>query len=77
MVLRQILIHYPVLPHIIEDYQDLNKLSFPNAERMQDDLRNVSIITVMTDDEVRCLTNFINEFKALHNNCHKRGRVKC
>jgi dTDP-4-amino-4,6-dideoxygalactose transaminase len=58
----QTTIHYPIAPHKQQAYTELNDLSLPLTERIQDEVLSLPISPVMTDDEVNYIVKVINDF---------------
>lgn len=58
----QTLIHYPVPPHKQKAYKDWNNLTFPLTEKIHAEVLSLPISQVMSDDEVKQVTDIINRF---------------
>lgn len=58
----QTIIHYPIAPHQQEAYKELSHLSFPITERMHQEVLSLPISSVLTEEEVSEIINFINQF---------------
>lgn len=58
----QTLIHYPIPPHKQKAYMEWNDLSLPVTEKIHREVLSLPISQVMTDDEVRTVTETLNRF---------------
>ena len=58
----QTLIHYPIPPHKQKAYKEWNNLNFPVTEKIHREVLSLPISQVMTDDEVRTVTEKLNRF---------------
>ena len=58
----QTLIHYPIPPHRQKAYKEWNDLSFPVTEKIHREVLSLPVSQVMTDDEVRTVTEKLNRF---------------
>ena len=58
----QTLIHYPIPPHKQKAYKEWNDLSFPVTEKIHREVLSLPVSQVMTDDEVRVITEKLNRF---------------
>lgn len=56
-------IHYPTPPHKQGAYTEWNNQSFPVTEEIHQTCLSLPISPVMTDDEVRKITEVMNEYK--------------
>jgi dTDP-4-amino-4,6-dideoxygalactose transaminase len=59
----QTLIHYPIPPHKQEAYKQYNLLSFPITEKIHDEVISLPISPVMTDDEIKTVTDTLNNYR--------------
>ena len=59
----QTLIHYPIPPHQQECYQEWNALSLPITEQIHQQELSIPISQVLTDQEMRKVTDILNSFK--------------
>lgn len=57
------LIHYPTPPHRQKAYAEWSRLSFPETERMHDEVLSLPISPVMTDGEVDAVIGAVNGFR--------------
>lgn len=58
----QIIIHYPTPPHKQGAYSEWNNQSFPITEEIHRTVLSLPISPVMTDEEVKTITDLINKF---------------
>ncbi len=58
----QTLIHYPIPPHKQLAYKEWNKLSFPNTERIHNEVLSLPISPVMTKEETEQIIYTLNLF---------------
>ena len=58
----QTLIHYPIPPHKQQAYREWNKIHYPITEKIHHEVLSLPISPVMTDNEVKKVTQIINEF---------------
>jgi len=58
----QTLIHYPIPPHKQKAYKEWNGLNFPVTEKIHREVLSLPVSQVMTDDEVRTVTEILNRF---------------
>ncbi|HEC1756105.1 TPA: DegT/DnrJ/EryC1/StrS family aminotransferase [Campylobacter lari] len=58
----QTIIHYPIPPHKQECYKDFNNLSLPITERIHNEVLSLPISPVMTQEEVKCIVDVINNW---------------
>jgi dTDP-4-amino-4,6-dideoxygalactose transaminase len=58
----QTLIHYPIPPHKQLAYKELNKLSLPITEKIHNEVLSLPISPVMTEDEIKRVTQIINAY---------------
>ena len=56
----QTLIHYPIPPHKQKAYTELNDLSYPNSEKMHQQVLSIPISPVMTHEEITKVIEIIN-----------------
>ena len=59
----QTLIHYPIPPHKQEAYKKYNQLSFPITEKIHEEVLSLPISHVMTDDEIKTITDALNNYR--------------
>lgn len=59
----QTLIHYPIPPHKQNAYRELNKMSLPITEAMHRDVLSLPISPVMSDEEIKYITEAINRWE--------------
>lgn len=59
----QTLIHYPIPPHKQEAYKQYNNLSFPITEMIHEEVITLPLSPVMTDEEIKTVTDTINNYK--------------
>ncbi|MCM1297592.1 MAG: DegT/DnrJ/EryC1/StrS family aminotransferase, partial [Muribaculaceae bacterium] len=59
----QTIIHYPTPPHKQGAYKEWNDLSFPITEEIHKTIISLPISPVMTNDEVKKVTEVVNEWK--------------
>ncbi|MBT0826965.1 DegT/DnrJ/EryC1/StrS family aminotransferase, partial [Campylobacter lari] len=58
----QTIIHYPIPPHKQECYKDFNNLSLPITEQIHNEVLSLPISPVMTQEEVKCIVDVINNW---------------
>ncbi|TWP25140.1 DegT/DnrJ/EryC1/StrS family aminotransferase [Apibacter muscae] len=58
----QTLIHYPIPPHKQAAYSQYNRLSFPIAESLSDEVLSLPISSVLQKDETEKIVEVINKF---------------
>ena len=58
----QTLIHYPIPPHKQKAYKNLNRLSFPITEKIQNEVLSLPISPLITIVEVKKIVTVINNF---------------
>ncbi|EAI8629098.1 DegT/DnrJ/EryC1/StrS family aminotransferase [Campylobacter lari] len=58
----QTIIHYPIPLHKQECYKDFNNLSLPITERIHNEVLSLPISPVMTQEEVKCIVDVINNW---------------
>jgi dTDP-4-amino-4,6-dideoxygalactose transaminase len=58
----QTIIHYPIPPHKQECYKEWNKLSFLITEQIHTEELSLPLSPVLTDEEVRYVTDVINRW---------------
>ena len=58
----QALIHYPIPPHKQKAYKEWNHLSFPVTEQIHREELSLPISPVLTDDEVKTVTDALNSY---------------
>ena len=56
----QTLIHYPIPPHKQKAYKYYNHLSFPNTEKIHEEVLSLPISPVMEDEEVSKIIDILN-----------------
>lgn len=56
------LIHYPIPPHQQKALSELLHLSFPNTERIHNEVLSVPMSPMMTDGEVELVINVMNNY---------------
>lgn len=59
----QTLIHYPIPIHHQEAYNEYRYLNLPVTEQLQREVLSLPISPVLTNDEIRTITNTLNNFK--------------
>jgi dTDP-4-amino-4,6-dideoxygalactose transaminase len=59
----QTLIHYPIAPHKQKAYPEWNELLLPITEKIHDEILSLPISPVMSNDEVKKITEVLNEYK--------------
>lgn len=59
----QTVIHYPTAPHKQEAYKELTDLSLPISEKLHDEVISLPISPVMTDEEVKKVTEVVNAYR--------------
>ncbi|MCV3429702.1 DegT/DnrJ/EryC1/StrS family aminotransferase [Campylobacter lari] len=59
----QTIIHYPIPPHKQECYKGFNNLSLPITEQIHNEVLSIPISPVMTQDEIKQVTEVINDWK--------------
>ncbi|HEC1754553.1 TPA: DegT/DnrJ/EryC1/StrS family aminotransferase [Campylobacter lari] len=59
----QTIIHYPIPPHKQECYKDFNNLSLPITELIHNEVLSLPISPVMTQEEVKCIVDVINNWR--------------
>lgn len=58
----QTVIHYPIPPHKQKAYKEMNNLSFPIAEKIHDEVLSLPISPVLSDDEVKKISEALNTY---------------
>jgi len=58
----QTLIHYPIPPHRQKSYVQYNHLHLPVTELIHNQVLSIPISSVLTDDEMKEITNALNTF---------------
>ena len=58
----QTLIHYPIPPHKQNAYKEWNHLNFPITEQIHREELSLPISPVLTDDEVKTVTDALNSY---------------
>lgn len=58
----QTLIHYPIPPHRQEAYKEWNDLSYPNTEKIHNEVLSLPISPVMSEDEVIKVIESLNNY---------------
>ena len=58
----QTLIHYPIPPYKQKAYKNLNRLSFPITEKIQNEVLSLPISPLITIVEVKKIVTVINNF---------------
>jgi len=58
----QTLIHYPIPPHKQMAYKDWNDLSFPNTEKIHEEVLSLPISSVISEYEIKTVTTIINGY---------------
>jgi dTDP-4-amino-4,6-dideoxygalactose transaminase len=61
----QSLIHYPICPHNQVAYKEFQELKLPITERIQNEVLSLPISSVIKIDEVRTITQKINDWDSL------------
>lgn len=61
----QTVIHYPIPPHKQECYKEWNDWSFPITEQIHNEELSLPMSPVMTEDEIKSIVTFLNNWKAL------------
>lgn len=56
-------IHYPCPPHLQAAYQELAHLHLPITERLHQEILSLPISPVLSDDEVECVIQLVNNFR--------------
>lgn len=59
----QSLIHYPIAPHKQQAYAIYNQMSFSITEKIHEEVLSLPISPVMTDDEVKCVIQKLNNIQ--------------
>lgn len=59
----QTIIHYPIPPHEQECYREWNSLLFPITKQIHNEELSLPMSSVMTEEEVRQITEFINNWQ--------------
>ncbi len=59
----QTLIHYPIPPHKQRAYLSMKNYSFPITESIHHEVLSLPISPIISFDEVKIITNIINDFK--------------
>jgi dTDP-4-amino-4,6-dideoxygalactose transaminase len=58
----QTIVHYPVAPHQQEAYSEYRHLSFPNAEKLANEVLSLPISPLLTAEQQQIIINLINQF---------------
>ncbi len=56
------LIHYPIPPHKQQALSDFSHLSFPNAEKIHNEIISIPMSPVMTEEEVERVISVLNSY---------------
>lgn len=57
------LVHYPYAPHKQQVYSEINNLSLPVAEKLQDEVLSLPISPLLTDTQIQLVISACNGFK--------------
>lgn len=56
------LIHYPIAPHQQEAFSEFSNLSFPNTERIQNEVVSIPISPILSDKDVNFIISTLNSY---------------
>jgi dTDP-4-amino-4,6-dideoxygalactose transaminase len=56
------LIHYPIPPHKQRALSEFSHLSFPNAEKIHNEIISIPMSPVMTEQEVKGVISVLNSY---------------